>query len=195
MKRVCITGTLASGKSTLSRYLRDKGYDVFDADYYGKSLYTKDSDTYKEIVEKFGEEILDDKLEISTKKLAGIVFGNEEKRLELNGIVHPNVKNGLLDFFEERKDKDIAFAEVVLVFEVGWERLFDHIVLITCDEEISIERCMKYRNYTREEAVNRLRSQIPADIQVKKSDYVIYNNGTIEEFETSIDKWLDSLKG
>lgn len=190
MKKIAITGTIGSGKSTVAILLRRKGFPVFDADSYAKSCYRKNHPLYQDLIHTFSEEILDEQKEISKQKLAQIVFSHEDKRKQLNELVHPYVKEGLLNFFELNKEKKVIFAEVPLLYEVGWETLFNQVLLVTCEDEIAIERLQEYRNFTREEALKRLETQVDKTEQIEKANIVINNNGTIVELNELLDKMI-----
>ena len=190
MKKIAITGTIGSGKSTVAILLRRKHFPVFDADSYAKSCYRKNHPLYQDLIHTFSKEILDEQEEISKQKLAQIVFSDEEKRKELNELVHPYVKDGLLNFFKINKDKKTVFAEVPLLYEVGWENLFDEVLLVACEDEIALERLQEYRNFTREEALKRLAAQIDKMEQIEKANTVINNNGTIVELNELLDKMI-----
>lgn len=193
MKKIAITGTIGSGKTTCYKYISQQGYPTFDADAYGKQLLQIGTTTYDEIIAVFGVDILDDDANIVNQRVSDIIFNDESMRQKLNHIIHPQVKVGLLQFFSEYKD-EICFAEIPLLYEVGWETLFDEVIVVTCEEEFAIERCMKSRNYTREEAISRIRSQVSAKLQVNKADKVFYNNGTKEEFLEEIHQYLLTLE-
>lgn len=190
MKKIAITGTIGSGKSTVAILLRRKHFPVFDADSYAKSCYRKNHPLYQDLIHTFSKGILDEQEEISKQNLAQIVFSDEKKRKQLNELVHPYVKEGLLNFFKLNKDKKTVFAEVPLLYEVGWENLFDEVLLVTCEDEIALERLQEYRNFTREEALKRLATQIDKMEQIEKANTVIYNNGTIVELNELLDKMV-----
>ena len=190
MKKIAITGTIGSGKSTVAILLRRKHFPVFDADSYAKSCYRKNHPLYQDLIHTFSKAILDEQEEISKQNLAQIVFSDEKKRKQLNELVHPYVKEGLLNFFKLNKDKKTVFAEVPLLYEVGWENLFDEVLLVTCEDEIALERLQEYRNFTREEALKRLATQIDKMEQIEKANTVIYNNGTIVELNELLDKMV-----
>lgn len=193
VKKIAITGTIASGKSTFCNIIRQMGYPVFDSDNYAKLVYHKNNPIYNEIVKLFKEEILDKNREINLKIVAKIIFENEYKRKELEKLIHPFVLNGINNMIE--KSNDFFFAEVPLLFESGFDKYFDEIILVTCDKEIALERCIKDRGYTKEEALSRLNSQIDAKYKIERADYVVYNNGTISDLKKSARELILKIGG
>ena len=125
MKKIAVTGTMASGKSTAVSYLRELNYPVFDADAVSRKCLDPGEEGYTEVIRHFGREILNEDDTINRKVLASVIFENEENRLILNGIVHPYVKRKLFEFFAEHDDQSLVFAEIPLLYEVHWEDLFD----------------------------------------------------------------------
>ena len=190
MKKIALTGTIASGKTTVSILLKRRGLPVFDADGYAHMALYKTSAPYQKIVDTFGNEILTETDEIDRGKLAEIIFHDEEKRKALNAIVHPFVKEGMLRFFEHHQEEALVFAEVPLLYEAGWESLFDEVLLVTCDKDVAIMRMMEERLYTKEMAVARYESQYSVEIQTAKADYIIENNGSIVELNQKLSAFL-----
>ncbi|MBQ9047789.1 MAG: dephospho-CoA kinase [Solobacterium sp.] len=188
--RTAVTGTIGAGKSTLSILLRRRGYAVFDSDGYARMALNANQPTAQKVIAAFGEGILDDFGEIDRKKLAAEVFGNEEKRQTLNGIVHPFVKEGLEKFFALHEDDHFVFAEVPLLFEAGWENMFDHVIVVTCGHETAVQRMMEDRGYSREEAEARIASQINAEEQIRRADTVFMNDGNFRDLDNKTAAWL-----
>lgn len=185
--KIAITGTMASGKSLCSNYLRQLGYYVFDSDLYAKECYKKTHPAYNHIVNLLGNNMLDDEGNFVFKKVAELIFKNKELKKELESIIHPYVKEEIL---KQSKEHEPFFSEVPLLFEAKWDSLFDYILLITSDEDLIIKRSMENRNYSKEEVLNRLSSQLEVKHKIERSNYVLYNNKTVEEFKDSIYKWL-----
>ncbi len=190
MKTFGITGTIGSGKSTLSILLRRRHLPVFNADAYSRTAFQKTAASYAQVVDCFGKSILDQNDEIDRKSLAAVVFADEEKRLALDEIVHPYVKEGLLRFLDHHASDPLVFAEVPLLFEAGWEDLFDEVIVVTCERETAIRRLMEDRDFTREEAQARLAHQIDPSVQIAKADVVFHNDGSIKDLDHQLGTWL-----
>ena len=194
MKKIGITGTIGAGKSTVSILLRRRGKPVFDCDQYSRILYQKTNPCYAKMVEAFSEDILDEFGEIDRKKVAALVFNDEEKRKKLNILTHTPVVAAMKKFFENHEKDGLVFAEVPLLVESGLSDYFDEVILVTCEDETAIQRMMEDRDYTREEAERRLRSQISVEEQKKHATLVLDNNGTIKELDQKIAGLLKDLE-
>ncbi|WP_199425614.1 dephospho-CoA kinase [Thermaerobacillus caldiproteolyticus] len=178
-----LTGGIASGKSTITQMMRELGIPVIDADQVAREVVEIGKEAYKNIIEVFGREILQENGEINRAKLGAIVFHDEEKRKKLNAIVHPAVRQHMLAKKEEyihRGEKTIVL-DIPLLFESGLTHFVDKIIVVYVDEHIQLERLMKRNGFSQDEALARIQAQMPLHEKVKKADAVIDNNGTIEE--------------
>lgn len=192
MKTFAITGTIGSGKSTLSTLLRRRHLAVFDADAYGRMAFEKTNPCYARIVDHFSTAILDETGEIDTRRLADIVFSREEERQALDEIVHPFVKSGVETFLSRHENDLLVFAEIPLLFEVHWEDRFDEVIVVTCERETAIARLMRDRGYTRRQAEARLARQVDPETQIAKADVVFHNDGSIQDLDHALGAWLKS---
>lgn len=194
MLKIAVTGTIAAGKTSVSILLKRRGFAVFNSDQYARLTTHRGNPCCEKILETFGQDLADENGDIDRAKLAAVVFGNEEARKQLNAITHPFVKEGLLRFFERNSEQPAVFAEVPLLFEAGWQDLFDHILVITCSKETAITRMMEERDYTREQALARYESQIDPEKQISMADQVIYNDGSLEELDHSVNLYIRDLR-
>ena len=192
--KIAITGTIAAGKTTVAILFRRRGIPVFNADQYAKRSLYQGSVCYEKILEVFGDDVTSASGDIDPKRLAGIIFQDNNKREQLNAIVHPFVLEGMQKFFTTNLQQPIICAEVPLLFETGWDQYFDRTVVVTCSEEIAIQRMMEERNYTLEEAKARLSMQVPAEKQIAMADKVIYNEGDLKQLDSQINRWLGELR-
>jgi dephospho-CoA kinase len=183
MLRIGLTGGLASGKTFVGQALAEMGCFLIQADELGHQVLAKDAEAYSATVAEFGPNILNDAAEIDRRKLAAIVFENPDLLAKLNKIVHPAVRargQKLEESFRRRAPAGIIVYEAAILVETGSFRAYDRLIVASCTEEQQIERAVLRDHFTREEALNRLRRQMPLEEKVKYADYVIDTSGTTE---------------
>lgn len=189
-----LTGGIASGKSTVANMLKKRGITIIDADVEARLAVEKGEQAYGQIIETFGEEILLEDRSIDRLKLGAIIFHDEQKRKQLNQIVHPAVRARMMDkkrLAEADGDKYIVM-DIPLLFERKLTFMVEKTLLVYVDEETQITRLMHRNDLSREEAVARIRSQMPLIEKKQLADEVIDNNGTIEQTEEQLVKILNS---
>lgn len=196
-KRIGLTGGIGSGKSTAAKRFRELGVLVLDADEISRASLKKGGACYSDVVALFGSEILTLDGEIDRKKLASIVFGDEEKRRQLNAIVHPYVIETMFSRAEEALNKSggIVVFEVPLLFESGMHEKMDRNILVACGEEQRVKRILERDNTTRQAALARIRTQMPEEEKRLLANYILENDGTIEQLNAQIDALLEELSG
>jgi len=197
MTKVGLTGGLASGKTFVGRALESLGCHVIRADEVGHEVLMPDGNAYDAVVAAFGREILDPDGRIDRRRLAALVFDDPAKLQTLNGIVHPAVIRREEEFLAEAEKRDpngIGVAEAAILIETGSYRRFDRIVLVVCTEEQQIERAMHRDGSTREEAVARLRRQMPLAEKRQYADYVIDTSGLKENTLEQTRRVYDALR-
>ena len=192
--KIGLTGTIASGKTTVSILLRRRGMAVFNCDNYAKTALYAGNECFAKIVAAFGEEIIGRDGDIDKKKMADLIFSDEEKRRQMNAIVHPYVLAGMRRFFHSHENDAIVFAEVPLLFEASWNDEFDRICVVTCSRETAVRRMMEDRGYTEEEAAARYESQIDPEKQKAMADHVIMNETTLKDLDHEINLWIRDLR-
>ncbi|WP_297991200.1 dephospho-CoA kinase [Anoxybacillus sp.] len=183
MLTIGLTGGIASGKSTVAAMFRDLHIPVIDADEIAHRVTAVDGEAYGPIVETFGRDILDANGAIDRRKLGAIVFSDEQKRNELNAIVHPLVRKHMLQQKEQyaKQAKKAVVLDIPLLFESKLEHLVDRILVVYVDEQTQLRRLCERNGFSVEEAWARMKAQMPLEEKRKKADAIIDNNGTIEE--------------
>ncbi len=171
--KIGITGNIASGKSQLENILKEHGYLVYDTDKIAHDFLDEITDFYGYDVFTGGK--------IDRKKLGALVFKNKELKNKLEALIHPKVRARILEIFEEHKNEKYVFISVPLMYETGFDKLFDKIILVTVDKDIQIRRLMKRNNLSEEEALQRIASQLPQEQKINLADYIIENNSTKED--------------
>ncbi len=183
MLKVAITGNIASGKSQVEKLISDKNYTVYDTDKIAHDILDKVNDFY-------GYDVFTDG-RIDRKKLGELVFSNPDLKKKLEEIIHPGVKEEILKIFE--KDYPIVFISIPLLFETGFDKLFDKIIFVQCDDDIRLYRLMERNQITKSQALSRMNSQQGQEEKIKKSDYILYNNSTITDLETQVNSLLTNI--
>ena len=187
-----ITGSIACGKSTVSNYLKSKGYIVIDADKIGHEAL--DDDYVKEkLILAFGNEILDDN-KINRQKLGELVFGNSSNLNVLNSIIHPEIRKKILQKIDKNNDKEFIFIDVALLFEAKFDDLVDKIIVVYVDENTQLTRLMKRNSISKKEALSRIVSQMSPIEKAKLGDYMVNNNLDVINTYEQVDKVLSELK-
>lgn len=191
-KVIAITGIIGSGKSTVSKILKERGYQVLDCDQGSRECIKKGSQGYQEMLEAFSELILDTEGNIDRKKVAELVFSNVEKRKQLESIQHPLILNWVQEQCAASKET-LVFVEVPLLFECGWEGYFNESWVVVADENIVVERLKQARNMSDDEINKRLDTQMKSELKIKKADHVIINNGSLIELNQQMDQLLNGV--
>lgn len=187
-----LTGGIASGKSTVSALLRERGITVVDADLIARQVVQPGMPAYHAIVRHFGTGILTSDGSLDRKKLGEIIFSDEAERQALNAIVHPEVRKVMRQEAEaaERSGEKIVFMDIPLLFENKLQYMVDKIVVVYVPAEVQLRRLMERDELDEEQAAKRLRAQLPIEWKKQQADYVIDNQGTREETERQVDQLL-----
>lgn len=195
MLLIGLTGGIASGKSTVSRYLIEKGLKVIDADLIAHQVTEPGTPAWKQIKKEFGQSILTEEGSINRDELGKIIFRDQEKRKLLNRITHPYIQREI--FIQILKAfislERYVVLDLPLLFEVSkFTNLFHKIIVVNANEQQQIERLNK-RNLSTEEARLRISSQMPLSEKCRLADYVVNNDETIEKTKEQIDYILNDF--
>jgi dephospho-CoA kinase len=199
--KIGLTGGIASGKSLVSRMFVDLGAHCIDADQIAHELMRPGEKVYDEIVQTFGEEILNPDKTVNRAKVAELAFDKRRPRIyELNRMTHPEVIQRYESWMEDigsREPDAIAILEAALVLEAGLRKRFDRIVVVTCKPQQRIERWAQRFNLDYEtakaEVTRRVMAQAPDEAKIQAADYVIDNSGSVEETRKQVQKVYDAL--
>ena len=197
MLKVGLTGSIAVGKSYVCACLRELGAFVLDADLTAREVVAKGSKGLALIVEKFGAEILTDTGELDRAAMGALVFGDEEKRLLLNSIVHPLVFEAQNRWLLERElenPRAVAVIDAALMIESGGYKRFTKLVVVWCEPEIQIQRLMLRNDLSEAEALKRIRAQMPQEEKKRYGDFLIDTSGGFEDTRRQTAEVFEQLK-
>jgi dephospho-CoA kinase len=180
MKKIGLTGGIGSGKTIVSRIFEQLGVPVFNADSEARILLDSDNNVRKKISSAFGADVLDSSGKPDRKKIASIVFSDQNALTKLNGIIHPALINKFDEWRieHEKKGSKIIIEEAAILFESGSYRFMDKIILVYAPEELRISRTMKRDAVTENEVRARIANQLSEEAKLKRADFVIYNDDT-----------------
>ena len=190
-----ITGGIASGKSTVTEFLRRQGYQVIDADQVVHELQESGGRLYQALLSAFGPAILQEDGRLDRPKLGAMIFGNPELLAQSSQIQNQIIREelaGRRDLLAEKED--IFFMDLPLLFELGYESWFDQIWLVDVTEETQLSRLMSRNALSQEEAEKRIAAQLSLLEKRKRADVLIDNNGSLEETRQQIRDALKKLE-
>ncbi len=176
MIKVGVTGGIGSGKSLVCSIFSAMGYPVFNADYEARLVVENDFNTINEIKSLFGESIYAEG-RLNRAKVGEMVFSNPSLLEKLNGIVHPPVINRFFSWVEENKQQKIVVMEAAILFESGTDKGVDKVISVIAPNEIRIKRIKARDGLSQELISERMSRQLPQDELIRRSNYIIDNDG------------------
>lgn len=196
MKLIGLTGGIASGKSTVARILKRLGAAIVDADALAREVVEPGNDAWKDIVEAFGAEVLQPDQTLDRQKLRATIFNNSAARKKLEAIIHPRVRA----LAEERIHQhaaagyEIVVYEVPLLFEGNLHEWLRPVVLVACDLEIQKRRLQERDGLSVEASQRHIDAQLSLAEKRRLADYVIENDGSLEDLEREVESVLNKIK-
>lgn len=194
-KIIGLTGGIASGKSTVTAYLRQKGYQVVDADQLVHTLQAKGGLLYQALILAFGTGILGPDQELDRPKFAQLIFNDPAARKKSADLQDRIIRQELI---KERdrlaQQEDLFFMDLPLLFELDYGDWFDEVWLVVLDEDQQIGRLMARNSYSFDQAQKRIAAQLPLAKKIRLADQLIDNNGSLEETYAQLDQQLERLK-
>lgn len=178
-----LTGSIASGKSAVAKMIQSYGLPIVDADVVARQVVEPGSETLKKIAEIFGREVIAEDGSMDRAKVGNIIFHDESMRKKLNDIIHPAIREEMIrqrDEFISYGEKNV-FMDIPLLFESKLEHFVEKIIVVSVSEEVQLGRLMARNGFTEQEARTRIATQIPVKQKEALADYVINNNGTLEQ--------------
>ncbi|MGE7841498.1 dephospho-CoA kinase [Lysinibacillus sp. NPDC093712] len=187
-----LTGSIASGKSTVAKMMTALGLPIVDADVVARDVVKLGTETLALIVQNFGEDILLDDGNLNRPKLGDIIFHEPAKRKILNDIMHPAIRHEMLrqrDAYLEAGQKHVVM-DIPLLFESKLQHFVERILVVSVSEEVQLRRLMERNQLSKEDALARIHSQLPMSVKEKSAHAVIYNNENLQQTEEQLIKIL-----
>ncbi len=196
MHVIGLTGGIASGKSTVTKFFRDRNIPVLDADLLGHRTYEPGTDTFRAVVATFGDDLVAPDGTIDRRVLGGKVFGKPEELKKLTDIVWPGIRKlATADLSElEVGGNQLAVLEAAVLFEAGWEDLADEIWVVVVDPDNAVQRLAARNNMDEAAARARIASQLSNAERTARAGVVIENNSTLADLETAIQRAWEALR-
>jgi len=194
---VGLTGGMGSGKTTVAKYFKALGAYVLDADEICRSLVEPEKPAWREIIDLLGNGILRDDQTLDRRKIADIVFNDPEKKKALETILHPRVMAEEQAVYKDILQDDpgaLVIIDAALLIESENYRKVDKVIVIACDEETQLHRIMAKNMFSRKDAQNRLRLQMPLEEKIKFADYVLHNDSGLSELKKKVESLFHQLK-
>ncbi|MDD5669525.1 MAG: dephospho-CoA kinase [Candidatus Omnitrophica bacterium] len=182
-----ITGGVGSGKSTVAKMFKASGAIVIDADAVGHRVIKKNSPEYRKIVKAFGIGVLQSNKEIDRPKLAGIVFKDKRALAVLNSITHPAILKLIRQRIKMAGPKPVI-VDAPLLMETGLDSAVDWVVLVKASLKNRFVRIQKSRKGLKKDIIRRIHSQMPEREKAGQADFIIHNNGTLEETRKQVEQ-------
>ncbi|MBZ5201136.1 dephospho-CoA kinase [Planomicrobium chinense] len=191
-----LTGSIASGKSTVSAMLAEMGYPIVDADKVARLVVEPGSETLEKIRELFGDEVILPDGTMDRKKVGELIFNDPASRKKLNDVIHPAIRMEMLRQRGEFLDQGFAtvIMDIPLLFESRLQHLVDKVLVVSVTEELQLKRLMERNGLSEKEARARIASQLPMSVKEEGADAVIYNNGSVDETKWQLNRILDQWK-
>lgn len=197
MFKIGLTGGIASGKSTVLTYFKDKGIPYIDADIVAREVVEPGTKGLEAIVDGFGSNVLHDDGTLNREALGAIVFHNEEKRRQLNDCLKEHIRNRIMELTThyESNRTAVLIYDIPLLIEGEWYTMMDEVWLVYVNESTQIERLMSRNRFSKEDALARINSQMRLDDKRSFADVIIDNNGTPQALTAQLDTiWSERLE-
>lgn len=198
MRVVGLTGGIGTGKTTVSRMLRDLGATVIDADEATRAVQAPGSEGLRRLVAEFGTGILTAGGELDRARMAEIAFADPEARGRLNGIVHPLVREWMAERQREAVERGdpVVVLDIPLLFEARGAGAFETVLLVYAPEAVQLDRLVRLRGMGEDQARARIAAQMPIEEKRRLATHVIENTGDLEQLRRAVERtWAELSEG
>ena len=190
MIKTGITGNIACGKSVAYEIIKSAGYIVIDCDDIIKAFYDDEKFVF-EVSKVFPQIIRNNKIDLIN--LSSNIFSDKKFKADYESFIFPKVKEKIIEFYKDNENAERVFVVAPLIFEAGFENLFDKIIFISADENIRKERLISRKSMLSEIAEKVINSQMKEEAKIPRCDYVIKNNGTLDEFKVAVNTLINNI--
>ena len=196
MKIIGLTGGIASGKSTVTKYLRQQGYTVVDCDKIAWELAEPDCSIWQVYFARYGSKVINPDRSLNRQAVADIVFRDKKELDAINSLVHPLIKDEMMSQVKVAGDEGekVIFLDVPLLFEASYDKLVDEKWLVYVSRDTQLRRLMSRNDFNHDEAVRRIDSQMSLEEKKKLSDVIINNNADRKRLRRQLDEKLEHLR-
>ena len=197
LKIIGLTGGIASGKSTVAQFLSEKGYCVIEADKMGHKILEPGQKAYLQVIQQFGDVIVNNDKSINRVALGQIVFSDSKKLEQLNQITHPLIADLILNEVASLEGTclgGVIFLEAALLIEAEWHKICQQVWVVMLDRETALDRLQNRNGLSRSEALARFESQMNPEDRLKYADVVLQNDGDVERLTPQVNSALEGLE-
>lgn len=195
IRKIALTGGIATGKSYVANKLREAGVPLVDADVLSRQVVEAGTPGLAAVRRRFGPDAVRRDGTMDRVRVAQIVFKDKRARLDLEAIIHPAVQKAINEFFDALpKRTPFAIADIPLLFETSREKQFDAVIVVACPREMQLQRVMERNKLSKEDAERRLAAQLPIEKKIEKATYVIRTDGTFEQTDAQIAALIEKVR-
>lgn len=197
VRRIALTGGIATGKSYVRGRLEKLGVPTIDSDTLARQVVAPGTPGFAAVLRRFGRSILEPSGELDRQKLGAIVFADNAARLDLEEITHPAIRLAIDEWFAalDPAPHPFAVADIPLLYEVNREKDFDQVIVTACDPATQLRRVMERTGLSEWEARKRLAAQLPIDEKIRRADYVIRTDGSLADTDKQVKRVVEQLAG